>query len=148
MVHSPCATVRSTGRSTEMERHCADPTQPTCLTHSECKQMLHVNDTSGTVAWHILYYLQTARQSDEYRPVPSVKVKLFSDAPMAVNKANIGRYRYAADISVHPYRETCRAYLSLSHSTVCECTLNYGGISLMSAVYKLYSSLHNDRLME
>ena len=31
----------------------------------------------------------------------SVKVKFITDKPMAVNEANIGRYQYTADTSVH-----------------------------------------------
>ena len=48
------------------------------------------------------------------RPMLSVKVKFITDKPMAVNEANIGRYRYTADTSVHLYFQTYYSYLEWS----------------------------------
>ena len=42
--------------------------------------------------------------SIKHRPLPWVNVILFSDRPIAVENANIGRYRCSSDTQVHPYK--------------------------------------------
>ena len=57
------------------------------------KRVNESQQDSFTVFYRILLF----DAADEHRPVQSVKVRFFTDMPMAVNEANIGRYRYAAD---------------------------------------------------